>query len=62
MVGDVVSFWTSLVKIGRTSITVNVRVEAERGAETLQVTEAEVVYVGINPHDRTPRPLLPSGA
>lgn len=62
MVGDVVSFWTTLVKIGRTSITVNVRVEAERGTETLQVTEAEVVYVGINPHDRTPRPLLPGGA
>ena len=61
MVGDVVSFWTSLVKIGRTSITVNVAVEAERGAETLQVTGAEVVYVGINPHDRTPRQLLPSG-
>ena len=62
MVGDVVSFWTTLVKIGRTSIAVHVNVEAERGAETLQVTEAEVVYVGINPHDRTPRRLLPSEA
>jgi acyl-CoA thioesterase YciA len=58
-VGDVVSFHTRLVKIGRTSITMNVVVEAERGTETLQVTEAEVVYVGIDPHDRKPHPLLP---
>jgi acyl-CoA thioesterase YciA len=59
MVGDVVSFRTQLVKVGRTSITMNVAVESERGAETLQVTEAEVVYVGINPHDRKPQALLP---
>ena len=58
LVGDVVSFKTTLVKIGRTSITMHVAVEAERGKEILQVTEAEVVYVGINPHDRTPLPLL----
>jgi acyl-CoA thioesterase YciA len=58
LVGDVVSFHTRLVKIGRTSITMNVLVEAERGAETLQVTEAEVVYVGIDPHDRKPQPLV----
>ena len=59
LVGDVVSFKTSLVKIGRTSITMNVAVESERGADTLQVTEAEVVYVGIDPKHRTPLPLLP---
>lgn len=58
MVGDVVSFKTRLVKLGRTSITMNVAVEAERGAETLHVTEAEVVYVGIDPRDRKPLPLL----
>jgi len=58
LVGDVVSFKTTLVKMGRTSITMNVAVEAERGTEKLQVTEAEVVYVGINPSDRSPRPLL----
>jgi acyl-CoA thioesterase YciA len=58
MVGDVVSFKTRIVKMGRTSITMNVTVEAERGAAMLQVTEAEVVYVGIDPRDRTPRPLL----
>ena len=59
MVGDVVTFKTNLVKIGHTSITMHVAVESERGADTLQVTEAELVYVGINPTDRTPQPLLP---
>jgi acyl-CoA thioesterase YciA len=61
LVGDVVKFKTRLVKIGRTSITVNVQVEAERGRELLQVTEAEVVYVGIDPDGphRRPKPLLP---
>jgi acyl-CoA thioesterase YciA len=61
LVGDVVSFKTRVVKMGRTSITMNVAVESERGTQTLQVTEAEVVYVGINPLDRKPQPLLPEG-
>jgi len=61
MVGDVVRFLTCLVRIGRTSITMHVCVEAERGQEVLQVTEAEVVYVGIDPNtpERKPTPLLP---
>jgi acyl-CoA thioesterase YciA len=60
-VGDVVSFRTSLVRLGRTSITMHVSVEAERGGQTLRVTEAEVVYVGVDPAspDRRPVPLLP---
>ena len=61
LVGDVVSFKTRLIKIGRTSITMHIAVESERGTEILQVTEAEVVYVGINPNDRCPQPLLPEG-
>ena len=59
MAGDVVSFKTRLVKMGRTSITMHVAVESERGAETLQVTEAELVYVSIDSASRTPTPLLP---
>jgi acyl-CoA thioesterase YciA len=61
LVGDVVRCLVSLVKFGRTSITVKVAVEAERGAVTIPVTEAEVVYVGIDPAspDRRPKPLLP---
>ena len=58
MVGDVVRFITRLVRLGRSSITMQVHVEAERGSDVLQVTEAEIVYVGIDPHDRSPRPLL----
>lgn len=60
LVGDVVSFKTALVKLGRTSITMNVAVEAERGKEILQVTDAEVVYVGLDPQSRQPMPLLPA--
>src|SRR5881227_2438189 len=48
-VGDVVRCLVRLVKFGRTSVTVLVTVEAERGTETHQVTEAEVVYVGVDP-------------
>ena len=59
LVGDVVRFLTRLVRIGRTSITMLVCVEVERGKEILKVTEAEVVYVGIDPETRQPRPLLP---
>jgi acyl-CoA thioesterase YciA len=61
LVGDVVRFLTRLVRIGRTSITMRIDVEAERGGEVLHVTEAEVVYVGVDPHhpDRRPVPLVP---
>ena len=61
LVGDIIRCLVSVVKFGRTSITVKVCVEAERGAETIHVTEAEVVYVGIDPTspDRRPKPLLP---
>ncbi|HXG12666.1 MAG TPA: hotdog domain-containing protein [Gemmataceae bacterium] len=61
LVGDVVRFLTRLVRLGRTSITMQITVEAERAGETLQVTEAEVVYVGVDltRPDRPPTPLLP---
>lgn len=61
LMGDVVRFKTRVVRVGRTSITINVQVEAERGRELLQVTEAELVYVGVDLHgpQRKPVPLLP---
>jgi acyl-CoA thioesterase YciA len=61
LVGDVVRFLTRLVRMGRTSITMQVCVEVERGKEVLHVTEAEIVYVGIDPNtpERKPIPLLP---
>ena len=50
-VGDVVSFYTQTARIGRTSVTVAVEVEAERadGSGTLKVAEAQVVYVAVTP-------------
>ena len=48
-VGDVVSFWTEFRKVGRTSITMHVSVECERGGATVKVTQANVIYVAIDP-------------
>jgi acyl-CoA thioesterase YciA len=50
-VGDVVSFYTAVLRQGTTSVTVKVSVEAERGREPrhrVKVTEAEVVYVAVD--------------
>ena len=58
-IGDVLSFYSEFVRIGRTSITVKVIVEAERKHTVLGVTEAEVVYVVIDPVTRKPIPILP---
>ena len=58
-VGDIVSFYAELVRIGRTSITIKVRVEADRAmnpGERARVTEAEVVYVAVG-EDRRPTPI-----
>jgi acyl-CoA thioesterase YciA len=67
-VGDLVTFYTETVRVGHTSITVRVLVEAERwgpapsgvegagAGETVKVTEAEVVLVAIGP-DGSPIPV-----
>lgn len=50
-VGDVVSFYTTVVREGKTSVTVKVSVEAERAEEAalrVKVTEAEVIYVAVD--------------
>jgi acyl-CoA thioesterase YciA len=49
-VGDVVTFYTSLIKIGTSSIHVRVEVESSRDGESapISVTAAEVVYVTIS--------------
>ena len=56
-VGDVVSLWTRLVRVGRTSITVRIDVEAERQGETVHLTEAEATYVAVNLSDEQRRPI-----
>jgi acyl-CoA thioesterase YciA len=54
--GDVVNFFTETVRVGRTSITVRVSVEAERWGsgqgERVKVTEAEVVLVAVDESGR----------
>lgn len=58
-VGDLVSFWTETLRIGTTSITTKVVVEAIRAGdptERVTVTEAQVVYVNLGP-DRKKAPI-----
>ena len=50
-VGDLVSFYSETVKVGTTSITTRVVVEAERYGSPgvkARVTEAEVIYVAVD--------------
>jgi acyl-CoA thioesterase YciA len=50
-IGDLVSFYAKTLKVGNTSITIHVDVEAERfgtPGEVVKVTEAEVIFVAIN--------------
>jgi acyl-CoA thioesterase YciA len=54
-VGDLVSFYAETIRVGITSITVRVIVEAERLAlksERVRVTEAEVIYVAVDKSGR----------
>jgi acyl-CoA thioesterase YciA len=55
-VGDIVNFYTETVKVGTTSVTVRVTVEAERWSggecEPVKVTEAEVVLVAVDDRRR----------
>ncbi len=59
LVGDIVSFWTQVKRVGRTSIVVHVVVETDRERKPVKLTEAEVVYVSIDETgvDRRPRPF-----
>jgi acyl-CoA thioesterase YciA len=58
MIGDLVSFYAEVARVGRTSITVDVEVYAQRRSlhETVKVTEATLTYVAVD-EDRRPRPL-----
>lgn len=61
-VGDLLSFYARVEKIGKTSITVHVEVWAERQPANpilVKVTEAKVTYVAIDREGR-PRPVLPA--
>ena len=59
LIGDVVSFFATIVREGRTSITVDVQVYAQRNPReliTVKVTEATLTYVAIDGAGR-PRPV-----
>src|SRR5215216_5838084 len=50
LIGDLVSFYARVVKVGRTSITVDVEVFAQRGrigGTAVKVTEAQLTYVAV---------------
>jgi acyl-CoA thioesterase YciA len=58
-VGDLLSFYANVVKVGNTSVTVNVEVYAERmrlQSEVVKVTEATLTFVATG-EDRKPRSL-----
>ena len=58
-VGDLVSFYARVTRVGNTSITVHVEVFAERNPanlQTVKVTEANLTYVAID-HNGKPRPV-----
>jgi acyl-CoA thioesterase YciA len=57
LMGDLVSFYAQIVKVGKTSITVNVEVYAQRDPAKpicVKVTEATLTYVAVT-EDRKPR-------
>ena len=59
LVGDVVSFYARIGRVGRTSMTIDVEVYAQRNPrelETVKVTEASLTYVAVDA-DRRPRPI-----
>lgn len=60
LIGDLVSFYADVVRVGRTSITVDVEVYAERRVlgDVVKVTEATLTYVAVD-ENRRPRPVVP---
>lgn len=59
LVGDLISCYVDIVKVGRTSITVQIVAYAERYEKdkcVLKVTEATIVYVALD-ENRKPRPI-----
>jgi acyl-CoA thioesterase YciA len=59
LIGDLVSFYAEITHVGRTSVTVDVQVYAERNPDKticVKVTEASLTYVAVGP-DRRSRPL-----
>lgn len=58
MVGEVVSFYTSITRIGNTSISIHVDVEADRSGIRVPVTQADLTFVCID-DDGNPTQVIP---
>ena len=56
-VGDVVSLYTSVARVGRTSLTIHEMVETERDGTAVQLTEAEVTYVAVKLGEQGRQPV-----
>ncbi len=59
LIGDVVTFFAEVARLGRTSVTVDVEVYAQRNPDdvvTVRVTEASLTYVAVDATGR-PRPV-----
>lgn len=60
--GDIISVYADIVRIGNTSLTVHVEVEAERmSGETIKVTEGNFIFVALDESGQ-PRPVDPKDA
>ena len=58
-IGDLLSLYSEVVRVGNTSVTISVEVYAERSPQDIKVvkvTEATLTYVAIDPSGR-PRPI-----
>lgn len=60
-VGECISLWTTLVRIGTTSITIHIEVEAERAGTVEHVTDADVTYVAVDLIEGKRRPVAIRG-
>jgi len=61
-IGDIVTFYGDITRVGRTSVTIDVEVFAQRNPDdlvTVKVTEASLTYVAVG-EDGRPRPLPPA--
>ena len=61
-IGDLVTFYGDITRVGRTSVTIDVEVFAQRNPDdlvTVKVTEASLTYVAVG-EDGRPRPLPPA--
>jgi acyl-CoA thioesterase YciA len=61
LVGDIVTFFAEITRVGKTSVTIEVEVYAQRNPDdmvTVKVTDASLTYVAVDATGR-PRPVPP---